>query len=74
MISDFMFYGTEVALLIAVAGLALERVAAWRGFPRRGLWAAALVPEVASRSHPRCRNGAREGESGLRIAFGAELG
>src|SRR5450432_3308234 len=47
MISDLMFYGTKVALLIGLAGLALERVAAWRGFPRRGLWAAALMLSVA---------------------------
>jgi beta-lactamase regulating signal transducer with metallopeptidase domain len=47
MISDFMLYGTEVAVLIAVAGLTLERVAAWHGLKRRGLWAAALVLSVA---------------------------
>jgi beta-lactamase regulating signal transducer with metallopeptidase domain len=46
MISDLMLYGTKVALLIGLAGLALERVAAWRGLPRRALWAAALVLSV----------------------------
>jgi BlaR1 peptidase M56 len=47
MITDLMLYGTKVALLIGVAALALERVAAWRGFPRRGIWAAALVLSLA---------------------------
>jgi hypothetical protein len=30
MISDLMLYGTKVALLVGLAALALERVAAWR--------------------------------------------
>jgi beta-lactamase regulating signal transducer with metallopeptidase domain len=47
MIGDLMFYGAKVALLIGLAGLALERVAAWRGFPRRALWATALVLSLA---------------------------
>jgi beta-lactamase regulating signal transducer with metallopeptidase domain len=47
MISDLMLYGTKFTLLIGLAALALERVAAWRGLPRRGLWAAALVLSVA---------------------------
>jgi beta-lactamase regulating signal transducer with metallopeptidase domain len=47
MISDVMVYGGKVALLIGLAALALEQVAAWRGFPRRGLWAAALVLSLA---------------------------
>jgi beta-lactamase regulating signal transducer with metallopeptidase domain len=47
MISVLMLYGTKVALLMGLAGLALERVAAWRGLPRRGLWAMALVLSVA---------------------------
>jgi len=46
MISDLMLYGTKVAFLIGLAALALERVAAWRGLPRRALWAAALVLSV----------------------------
>jgi beta-lactamase regulating signal transducer with metallopeptidase domain len=46
-ISDLMLYGLKVAVLIGLAGLAFERVAAWRGLPRRGLWAAALVLSVA---------------------------
>jgi beta-lactamase regulating signal transducer with metallopeptidase domain len=47
MISDLMIYGTKVALLVGLAGLALERVAAWRGLPRRGLWAAVMALSVA---------------------------
>jgi beta-lactamase regulating signal transducer with metallopeptidase domain len=47
MIEDLMLYGTKVAVLIGLAGLVLERVAAWRALPRRGLWAAALVLSVA---------------------------
>jgi len=47
MISDLMIYGTKFALLVGLAGLALERVAAWRGLPRRGLWAAVMVLSVA---------------------------
>ena len=47
MISDLMLYGAKVALLVGLAALALERVAAWRGLPRRGLWAGALVLSVA---------------------------
>ena len=47
MISDLMLYGTKIALLIGLAGLALERVAAWRGLPRRAVWAAALVLSLA---------------------------
>jgi beta-lactamase regulating signal transducer with metallopeptidase domain len=47
MISDLMLYGTKVALLIGLAALTLERVAAWRGLPRRGVWAGALVLSVA---------------------------
>jgi beta-lactamase regulating signal transducer with metallopeptidase domain len=47
MIGDLMLYGTKVAVLIGLAGLVLERVAAWRALPRRGLWAAALVLSVA---------------------------
>ena len=47
MIGDLMLYGTKVAVLIGLAGLVLERVAAWRAFPRRGLWAATLVLSAA---------------------------
>jgi beta-lactamase regulating signal transducer with metallopeptidase domain len=47
MISDLMLYSAKVALLIGLAGLALERVAAWRGLPRRALWAVALVLSLA---------------------------
>ena len=43
MISHLMLYAIEVALLIGLAGLALERVAAWGRFPRRVVWAACLV-------------------------------
>src|SRR6202050_4725322 len=38
-----MLYGAKVAVLIGLAALVLERVAAWRRLPRRGLWASALV-------------------------------
>jgi beta-lactamase regulating signal transducer with metallopeptidase domain len=48
MISDLMLYASTVALLISVAALALERVTAWRGLPRRGVWAAALVLSLAA--------------------------
>jgi len=47
MIGVLMLYGTKVALLMGLTGFALERVAAWRGLPRRGLWATALVLSVA---------------------------
>lgn len=47
MIADLMRYGLTVALLIAVAGLALERVAAWRGASRRGIWLCALLLSLA---------------------------
>jgi beta-lactamase regulating signal transducer with metallopeptidase domain len=47
MTSDLIIYGTQVAFLVGVAALALERVATWRGLPRRGVWAAALVFSVA---------------------------
>jgi beta-lactamase regulating signal transducer with metallopeptidase domain len=47
MIGDLMLYGTKVALLIGLAALTLERVAAWRALPRRGLWAGALVLSMA---------------------------
>jgi beta-lactamase regulating signal transducer with metallopeptidase domain len=47
MISDVMLYGLKVALLIGVAALVLERVAAWRGLARRSLWAGAMVLSLA---------------------------
>jgi beta-lactamase regulating signal transducer with metallopeptidase domain len=47
MMIGLMLYGTAVALFIGLAGLALERVAAWRGLQRRGIWAAALMLSVA---------------------------
>ena len=47
MISDVMLYGTAIAALLAVAGLALERIAAWIGTARRGAWAATLILSVA---------------------------
>jgi beta-lactamase regulating signal transducer with metallopeptidase domain len=47
MISDLMLYGMKIALLVGLAALALERVAAWRGLPRRAIWAGALVLSVA---------------------------
>ena len=47
MISDLMLYGTSIAALFALAGLALERIAVWIGVARRGVWAATLVLAVA---------------------------
>src|SRR5690349_20858022 len=47
MIARVMSYATEVALLVALAAWAIERVAIWRGSARRGCWAAALVLSVA---------------------------
>ena len=47
MISALMLYSAKVALLVGIAALALERVAVWRGLPRRGLWAAALTLSLA---------------------------
>jgi formylglycine-generating enzyme required for sulfatase activity len=47
MISDVMLYGAAIAALLAVAGLALERIAAWCALPRRGAWAVTLILSVA---------------------------
>lgn len=47
MIADVMLYGTAVALLIALASLALERIATWRALPFRGIYALALVLSLA---------------------------
>lgn len=47
MILDFVLYSTTIATLVAIAGLALERIAAWRRFPRRGIWALTLVLSIA---------------------------
>jgi len=46
MIAQLMIYGTEVAVLVSIGAWAIERVAIWRGFARRGCWAAALVLSV----------------------------
>jgi len=46
MIARLMIYGTEVAVLVSIGAWAIERVAIWRGFARRGCWAAALVLSV----------------------------
>ena len=43
MIASLVIYGTATSLLISVGGLALERVAVWRGAQRRTIWAFALV-------------------------------
>jgi beta-lactamase regulating signal transducer with metallopeptidase domain len=43
MIASLMIYAFAVALLIALAGLALEKLTASRSWPRRGIWAAALL-------------------------------
>jgi hypothetical protein len=46
MIGDLMLYGTAVAFLFGLAGIALERIAIWRRVPRRGVWGATLVLSV----------------------------
>ena len=47
MTGDLILYCTAVALLFGLAGLALERIAAWRGLARRGAWMAAQILSVA---------------------------
>jgi len=47
MIAHLMIYGLEVALWLGAAAWAIERVAIWRGRPRRVGWAAAMVLAVA---------------------------
>ncbi len=47
MIAAIMMYAMVVALLCAVAGIALERVADARHMSRRGVWLATLVASVA---------------------------
>ncbi len=47
MIANLMLYGGAMALLIGLATLLLERIAAWHQLPRRGLWAAAMFASVA---------------------------
>jgi hypothetical protein len=47
MTSDLLLYGIAVALLFGLAGFALERIAAWRGVSRRGIWVATLILSVA---------------------------
>jgi beta-lactamase regulating signal transducer with metallopeptidase domain len=46
MITQLMIYGTEVAVLVSIAAWAIEQVAMWRGFARRGCWTAALLLTV----------------------------
>src|ERR1700688_184069 len=47
MISDLLLDGAAIAVLFALAGLALERIAVWIGVARRGAWAVTLVLSVA---------------------------
>jgi beta-lactamase regulating signal transducer with metallopeptidase domain len=47
MIASLIIYAFAVALLIALAGWALEKLGAWRAWPRRGIWAAALLLSLA---------------------------
>ena len=47
MIKDLMLYGTAIAALFALAGFALERLAARMGVARRGAWFATLLLSVA---------------------------
>lgn len=42
MIAHLMIYCTAISSLITAGGLALERVAGWRGWQRRSIWALAL--------------------------------
>ena len=43
MMAGLMLYGTAVALLIGLAGLAAEHVTARHCWPRRGIWMATLI-------------------------------
>jgi hypothetical protein len=43
----FWLYSSVVALLLCIAGLAIERIAAWRHLPRRGIWALTLMVSIA---------------------------
>ena len=43
MMAGVMLYGAAVALLIGLAGLAAEHIAARRFWPRRGIWIATLI-------------------------------
>lgn len=47
MTGNLIVYGSAVALLFGLAGLALERIAAWRGRARRGVWVVTLILSVA---------------------------
>jgi beta-lactamase regulating signal transducer with metallopeptidase domain len=47
MITQLMLYGLQVTALLAIAASAIERVAFWRGWARRGCWAAAMLLSVA---------------------------
>lgn len=47
MILGLLIYGTTVALVLTLGGLALEPIAARLGLPRRGVWAGALLLSIA---------------------------
>jgi beta-lactamase regulating signal transducer with metallopeptidase domain len=46
MMFDILIYGSAVALLFSVAGLAIEQITAWRGWPRRGIWTVTLIASL----------------------------
>ncbi|MBV8806499.1 MAG: hypothetical protein JO042_15690, partial [Sinobacteraceae bacterium] len=47
MLTDIMLYGAATTLLIGLAGLAVERIAAQLSWPRRGVWLATLILSLA---------------------------
>jgi hypothetical protein len=42
-----LLYGMFFALLLCIAGVAIEQIAAWLNLPRRGIWVIALITSVA---------------------------
>ena len=46
MTGNLIVYGSAVALLYGLAGLAFERIVAWRRMARRGVWVATLILSV----------------------------
>jgi beta-lactamase regulating signal transducer with metallopeptidase domain len=46
MMFDILIYGSAVALLFSFAGLAIEQITAWRGWPRRGIWTVTLIASL----------------------------
>jgi len=58
MMFDILIYGAAVALLFSLAGLAIEQIAVWRGWARRGIWVTTMVASLVlpavmvTRPHP----------------------